>query len=184
MKFHEQKLPGVFLIEPEPFKDDRGVFRRHFCKKEFEARGLDSRVSQANVSENLFKHTLRGFHYQLFPHGEDKTISCLKGSLYDIVVDLRVDSPTYLKWIHVDITAENRMAIHVPKGCANAFFTMEDNTLAQYYVSEFYHPQSEAGIRYNDPTFKFEWPTKPAHISKKDETHPDFNPEIGSYRKK
>jgi len=182
MKFEEQKIKGVFLIQAEPFMDERGVFRRHFCQREFLRHGIDTRVAQANVSENIHKHTLRGFHFQLAPHGEGKTISCLAGSFYDIVVDLRPYSPTFLQWISLTIRAKDRTSLHVPAGCANAFLTLEDNMLAQYYVSDYYHKESEQGIRYNDPLFHFEWPYEPAHISAKDASFPNFDPKILNFK--
>ena len=174
MRFYEQKLPGVYLIEPEPFSDQRGIFRRHFCVKEFAKHGIVTDVSQSNVSENKFAYTLRGFHYQVPPFGEGKTLSCLKGRIYDIIVDLRPDSPTYMQWVDFDLNEENRHSIHIAPGCANAFLTMETNCLIHYYCSQPYTPYAERGIRYNDPAFDFEWPNPPEVISKKDQNHPEF----------
>ena len=164
MKFIEQKLPDVFLIEPKPIIDDRGSFRRHFCKKEFAENGITSDISQSNVSENKYAFTLRGFHYQLFPHSEGKTLSCLKGSIYDIVVDLGHESQTYLKWVSFELSQKNRNCVHIPPGCAHAFLTLEDNCLIHYYCSEPFSPDLELGIRYNDPSFNFEWPAEPKVI--------------------
>ena len=177
MRFLEQKLPGVFILEPEPFSDHRGIFRRHFCQKEFDAHGITSRVVQCNVSENKFKHTLRGFHHQLPPHGEGKTLSCLAGNIYDIVLDLRPESATFLQWQAFELDQDNRRSIHIPPGCANAFLTMKDNSLVHYYCSEFYYGPAEMGIRYNDPFFRFIWPVEPAVISDKDRNYPDFVPQ-------
>ena len=177
MKFIPQAIPGAYVIEPEPFEDDRGVFRRHFCQEEFTAATLISDVRQCNVSENRHKHTLRGFHYQVQPFCECKTMSCLKGAMYDIVVDLRPASPTYLKWVSVELNDRNRRSVHIPQGCANAFLTLEDDSIVHYYCSEFYHPEAEKGIRYNDPLFQFKWPVEPAQISRKDLSHLDFVPE-------
>ena len=174
MKFHEQKLLGVYIIEPESFTDDRGVFRRHFCDREFAERSIVTDVRQSNVSENRYAHTLRGFHYQISPYGEGKTLSCLKGSIYDIIVDVRPQSPTYMQWISIELNEENRYSIHIAPGCANAFLTMEDNCLIHYYCSQPYTPEAERGIQYNDPAFKFEWPTEPAVISERDLSHPDY----------
>ncbi len=174
MIFHEQKLPGVYIIEPEPFADDRGVFRRHFCDKEFAENGIVTDVRQSNISENKYAYTLRGFHYQTPPYGEGKTLSCLKGSIYDIIVDVRPESPTYMQWISIELNEENRYSIHIAPGCANAFLTMEDNCLIHYYCSQPYTPEAECGFRYNDPVFKFEWPTEPAVISEKDLNHLDY----------
>ena len=181
MKFIEQRIRGVYLIEPTPFSDERGVFRRHFCGKEFGQHGIADVVKQANVSENNYAYTLRWFHYQVSPYGEGKTLSCLKGSIYDIIVDLRKDSDTYMQWISFELNDINRQSIHIAPGCANAFLTLEDNCLIQYYCSEEYKPESERGIRFNDPVFNFKWPHQPKVISEKDNSHPDFNPENNSY---
>lgn len=176
MKFIPQKLSGAFLIEPTPFTDERGVFRRHFCAREFAANGLGSNVLQSNISENRHAHTLRGFHYQVPPHGEGKTLTCLKGKLHDIMVDLRPESPTYLQWIEFTLDDQNRNSIHIPPGCANAFLTVTDDVLVYYVVSEFYQPDAERGIRWDDPRFGFRWPETPLHISKKDASWPDYQP--------
>lgn len=177
MKFKQQKINGVYLIEPEPFIDSRGMYRRHFCQNEFKEHGLISNVAQANIVENKYKLTLRGFHYQKAPFEEDKTLSCLKGSIHDIVVDLRSTSPTYLKWLAFELNEANRYSLYIPKGCTHAVLTLEDNTIVHYYSSQFYHPNSEAGIRYNDPLFNFKWPHQPEVISYKDKNHPNFIPE-------
>jgi dTDP-4-dehydrorhamnose 3,5-epimerase len=176
MKFTEQRISGMFLIQPTPFEDERGMFRRHFCSREFSERGIAANVQQANVSENRHSLTLRGFHYQLAPHSEGKTLSCLRGGIYDIVVDLRKNSPTYLSWVAVELNEVNRNSVHVPPGCANAFLTLQDNSLIQYYCSEAYAPTHERGIRFDDPLFSFTWPATPAVISDKDRAHPDFRP--------
>ena len=174
MIFEELDLHGVFLITPEPFADNRGMFRRHFCAKEFAAHGITTDVNQCNVSENYKNGTLRGLHYQLPPHGEGKTLSCIVGEIYDIVVDLRPDSATYMKWLSLTLNAENRQLVHVPPGCANAFMTMQDDCIIHYYCSNAYTPEFERGIRWNDPAFGFTWPKEPAVISDKDMNHPDF----------
>ncbi len=175
MNFLEQDLQGVYLISPEPFEDERGVFRRHFCKKEFASKNLFSDIKQTNISENKKKHTLRGFHFQFSPHGENKIISCVNGSIFDIVVDLREASATYLNWQSFELDKESKLSLYVPKGCANAYLTMEDNTWILYYHSEFYNPGGEGGIRYNDPFFSFKWPFKPKIISKRDCNFPDWS---------
>ena len=175
MKFTEQKLEGVYLIEPEPHKDERGMLRRHFCQREFKNHKLMKDIRQTNVSENNKKHTLRGFHFQYPPYGENKVISCIRGSIFDIVMDLREESETYLQWQHFELTEENRLSIYVPIGCANAYITLSDNTWILYYHSEFYMPGDEGGIRYNDPFFKFHWPVEPEVISEKDLNIPDWS---------
>lgn len=174
MKFYEQKLKGVYLIEPAPIKDERGVFRRHFCSQELSQNKIVTDVLQSNVSENHYAHTLRGFHYQVEPYGEGKTLSCLKGSIYDIIVDLRTESPTFMQWVSFELNEKNRNSIHIAPGCANAFLTLEDSSLIHYYCSQPYNPSAERGIRYNDPSFNFEWPCDPVVISEKDNNHPNF----------
>ncbi len=172
MKFRELDIGGAWLIEPEIVRDERGEFRRHFCKEEFAARGIAAGVAQGNVSENPHLHTLRGFHYQLAPHAEGKTISCFSGGLYDIIVDLRPDSKTFLKWISVTLNAKDRTSLHVPAGCANAYLTLAPDTCVHYYMSESYVPGSYRGFRYNDPAFGFVWPSEPRLISVKDRSLP------------
>ena len=171
MKFLKQKIKGVFIIKPEPFKDKRGMFRRHFCKRELKKFAIETDVQQANISENPKRGTLRGFHYQKKPHQEAKTISCLKGSFFDVIIDLRKNSPTYKKWQSFVITEKNRFSLHIPKGCANAFLTLENNTLIHYYCSNSYNPKFESGVLFNDPALKIKWPFKPIHISEKDKNH-------------
>lgn len=177
MNFLEQKIPKVYLIEPEPFVDNRGLFRRHFCQREFAEHGIFTDIKQCNMSENKFKQTLRGFHYQRAPHGEGKILSCFKGAIYDIIVDLRPESSAYLQWISVELNEDNRLSLHVPPGCANAYLTLVDNTWIFYYHSEFYAPHAEEGICYNDPFFRFKWPAVPVVISEKDQNYPAFIPE-------
>jgi len=176
MKFFEQKTPKVYLIEPEPFVDKRGLLRRHFCQREFAEHDIFIDIKQCNVSENRHRHTLRGFHYQRPPYSEGKMLSCFKGSIYDIVVDLRPESPTYLRWIAVELTEENRLSLYVPPGCANAYLTLDDDTWILYYHSEFYSPGAESGIRYDDLFFQFKWPADPVIISEKDQSYPAFIP--------
>lgn len=171
MKIIKQKIEGVFLIKPEPFKDKRGLFRRHFCAGELKKHAISVSVEQANVSENPKKGTLRGFHFQYKPHQEAKTISCFKGSFYDVIIDLRKKSPTYKKWQSFIINEKNRCSLHIPKGCANAFLTLADNTAIHYYCSNSYNPKFESGILFNDPAFKVKWPFKPLYISEKDKNH-------------
>lgn len=174
MIFEKQKIHGVYLIKPQSFKDKRGLFRRHFCKEEFKKNGIVNKIEQANVSENFKKGTLRGFHFQIGRSAEAKTLSCLNGSIYDIVVDLRKNSKTFGKWISFTLDNNNKTAVHIPKGCANAFLTLKNNTLVQYYCSNKYDPSQEKGIRFNDPFFKFKWPIKIQQISHKDNSHLNF----------
>lgn len=174
MKFTETKLPGAYVIELEPFTDHRGFFARSWCHNEFEAQGLTTRVAQANISFNHKKGTLRGMHYQLPPHGEVKIIRCTRGALYDVIIDLRADSPTYKQWFGIELTADNHKMFYVPENFAHGFITLEDNTEATYQVSEFYTPGAERGLRWNDPVFDITWPTAVTVISDKDANWADF----------
>jgi dTDP-4-dehydrorhamnose 3,5-epimerase len=163
------------LIEAETFTDERGVFRRHFCAEEFSNHGIEPGVLQGNISENPHMHTLRGFHFQLAPNAEGKTISCITGSLFDIVVDLRPSSPTFRKWEAITLDAGDRNSLYVPPGCANAYLTMSHNTIVHYYMSEIYTPASYVGFRFNDPAFAFPWPATPSFISDKDLNLPTYD---------
>jgi len=168
MKFINQNIKGLYLIVPEGFKDKRGFLRRHFCHNEFKKKDINFKIKQTNISENYKKYTLRGFHYQKKPYGEDKVISCIKGAIYNIVLDIRQNSKTYKKWQSFLLDEENKLSLILPKGCANAYLTLKDNTWILYYHSEFYKKISEKRIRYNDPMFNFYWPKKPKVISDKD----------------
>ena len=177
MKFHKQDFEGVWLIEAEPIMDSRGAFRRHFCQKEFEKVGLEENIVQTNISENKRKHTLRGFHFQLPPFEEAKVLTCFQGAFYDVIIDLRPESKTFLKWMPIELAAEDNLSLYVPSGCANGYLTLEDSTTILYYMSEFYAPDSYTGFRYNDPLFSVEWPAEPSVISSKDAGFVDFNPQ-------
>jgi dTDP-4-dehydrorhamnose 3,5-epimerase len=174
MKFTETKLKGAFIVEIEKLTDDRGFFGRSWCRKEFEAYGLTSRVVQTNVSFNRKKATLRGMHYQIAPHQESKLIRCTRGAIYDVIIDLRSELPTYKQWVGVELTADNYSMLFVPEGFSHGFMTLMDNTEITYQVSEFYTPGSEKGIRFNDPTVRIRWPLEVSVISDKDRTWPDF----------
>lgn len=174
MRFHETTLPGAYVIELEKKGDDRGFFARFYCTKEFAKHGLESNFVQVNNSLSAYKGTLRGIHYQLHPMAEAKLVRCIRGALWDVIVDLREDSPTFGNWYSEELTAENRLMMYVPKGFGHAFMTLEDNTEALYMVSEFYSPENERGIRWNDTRFNIQWPMHPVVISDKDKAHPDF----------
>lgn len=175
MKFIETPLKGAYTIHLEQRGDDRGFFARSFCIEEFDAAGLRRDVVQINNSFSRDKGTLRGMHYQLAPRAEDKIVRCVRGSLLDVIVDLRSESPTFLRHFKIELSADNRTALYVPKGFAHGFVTLEDNTEVFYLVTEFYAPESERGIRYNDPGLGIEWPTEPVVISEKDENWPAFD---------
>ena len=168
MIIKKQKLEGVYLIENEPFVDDRGRFSRHFCKEEFNKVGINFEIKQTNISENKKSKTLRGFHFQIPPYAENKILSCMKGGIHNIVLDLRSNSKTYLKWQSFKINDSNRLILYVPEGCANAYMTLTDDTLIFYCHSGFYKSSHAQAVRYNDPLFKFDWPFEPEVISEKD----------------
>ena len=174
MKFISQNINDHFLIIPDLHRDERGVFRRSFCKEIFEKNGVNFNSLQGNISENFNKHTLRGFHYQSSPSDESKIITCVTGALFNIVLDLRKKSKTYKQWSSLEIDSNKRQSIYVPAGCANAFLTLEDNTIVHYYMNDLYNPNTYKGIRYNDPSFSFKWPFEPKVISEKDLNFPDF----------
>jgi dTDP-4-dehydrorhamnose 3,5-epimerase len=176
MIFQETNLPGVFEIRLELFHDARGFFARSWCQTEFESHGLNPSVVQCNVSFNTRKGTLRGMHYQEAPRGEAKLVRCTSGSIYDVIIDLRSDSPTFKRWVAVTLTALQRNMIYVPEGCAHGFLTLEDETEVFYQMSEFYSPESARGVRWDDPTFRIVWPKKIEVISERDRTYADFEP--------
>lgn len=178
MIFHKTPLKDARVIELEKRGDDRGFFARMFCEQEFAKDGLETRFVQANNSLSAKKGTLRGMHYQLMPAGEVKVVRCVRGALWDAIVDLRPDSPSYKKWFGAELTAENRNMMYVPRGFAHAILTLTDDTEALYLVSNFYSPNDERGLRWNDPVFKIDWPIKPIEISPKDAAWPDFDPEF------
>jgi dTDP-4-dehydrorhamnose 3,5-epimerase len=176
MIFHKTKLTGVVEIEMELKQDERGFFARSWCQKEFREHELNPRVVQCNVSFNERKGTLRGVHYQAAPDQEAKLVRCTKGSLYDVAVDLRPESATFMQWVGTELTAANRRALYVPEGCAHGFLTLEDQTEVFYQMTEFYHPEAARGVRWNDPAFGITWPGIVEVISDRDRTHPDFEP--------
>lgn len=174
MKFKETSLKGAFLIEPEPREDERGFFARAFCQREFANAGLVSQFVQINNSYSVNKGTIRGMHYQIAPFAEVKVVRCIQGAFYDVIIDLRRESPTYRKCYGVELSARNRLALYVPEGFAHGFLTLEEKTEALYLVSQFYSPEHERGIRWDDPSFGIEWPFAPSTMSPKDSAHPDF----------
>jgi dTDP-4-dehydrorhamnose 3,5-epimerase len=180
VNFERLRIEGSWLIHPELVVDERGIFRRHFCAREFAEHGIDSTVKQGNVSENPHQFTLRGFHYQRAPFGEGKTLSCVVGRIFNILVDIREGSPTFRQWISLELNAEDRQSLFVPSGCANAYLTMEANTVVHYYMTEFYQPNAYHGFRYDDPSFGFDWPAQPKYISDKDRLLPLFGAPLTS----
>lgn len=175
MIFTETELAGAFVVDLERREDDRGFFARAWCANEFTDHGLNPRLVQANLSFNDRKGTLRGMHFQREPAAEAKLIRCTRGSIFDAIVDLRPGSRTFKRWIGVELTAENRRALYVPEGFAHGYQTLEPDTETYYLVSEYYTPEAEGGVRWNDPAFGIEWPD-PANplLSEKDASWPDF----------
>jgi dTDP-4-dehydrorhamnose 3,5-epimerase len=174
VKFSPALVEGVFEVEIEPHLDARGFFARSWCSIEFAAHGLSPKLSQCSVSFNARKGTLRGMHYQVAPYQESKLVRCTRGTIYDVALDLRPKSPTFRKWLGTILSAENRRALYVPEGCAHGFITLEDNTEVLYQISEFYQDQAGRGVRWNDPSFRIEWPERVQVISERDQTYPDF----------
>ena len=176
MKFSETPIPGVYLIDLEKRGDERGFFARVFCINEFQELGLTTQFVQVNNSLTSLKGTLRGMHYQLRPKAETKLVRCIRGALWDCALDLRPESATFGKSFGAELSAENRRMMYVPKGFAHGFISLEDNTEAFYFVDEFYAPELERGVRWNDPKFKIQWPCEPVVVSSKDRAHPEFDP--------
>ena len=172
MRFIATKLRGSFIIEPEPHEDSRGLFARTFCAREFHGRGLVDSFVQCNTSLNARKGTVRGLHYQLVPSSEVKLVRCTAGALWDVIVDLRPDSQTYLQHVVIELTAKNRRALYIPETFAHGFQTLEDGTEAFYQMSEFYAPKLARGLRYDDPRLGIKWPLPVSCISDHDLSWP------------
>ncbi|NET24741.1 dTDP-4-dehydrorhamnose 3,5-epimerase [Okeania sp. SIO1I7] len=174
MRFTETKLKGAYIIEPELIQDERGFFARSWCQKEFTERGLNPHLVQCNVSFNLKKGTLRGMHYQAKPHEEAKLVRCTMGAIYDVIIDIRPESPTFKEWVAVELTTENRKMLYIPEGFAHGFQTLVDNTEVFYQMSQFYHPESARGLRWNDPAFGIKWAVENLTISLKDKSYKNY----------
>ena len=177
MIFTETKLPGVWIVECEVFADERGAFARAWAPEPFAARGLETTIVQASLSSNRRRGTIRGLHYQSAPFEETKVIRAVRGAVHDITVDLRPDSPTYLQWIGVDLTADNRRMVYVPRGCAHGYQTLSADADVFYFVSAPYSPAHQQGVRWDDPAVKIDWPLgPPSSLSDRDRQFPDFHP--------
>jgi dTDP-4-dehydrorhamnose 3,5-epimerase len=174
MIFEETNIRGVVEVRLNRIADERGFFARSWCREEFEKAGLDARLVQCNISYNPRKGTLRGMHYQLAPHAEAKLVRCTMGAIYDVILDLRVESPTYKKWMGINLTAENRDMVYIPEGCAHGFLTLEDDCEVFYQMSQFYSAGAARGVRWDDPAFGIVWPAKPESLSDRDRNYPDF----------
>jgi dTDP-4-dehydrorhamnose 3,5-epimerase len=172
--FTETAVKGVFRIEAEKRQDERGFFARTWCQKEFAEHGLSTRLVQSSVSFSRKKGTLRGLHYQDAPHREVKLVRCTKGSIYDVAVDLRPDSTSFLRHTAVVLSAENRSMLYIPEGCAHGFQTLEPGSEVEYQMSEFYCPECARGVRWDDPIFAIEWPPDVRTMAERDRRYPDF----------
>ncbi|MDE0828153.1 MAG: dTDP-4-dehydrorhamnose 3,5-epimerase [Vicinamibacterales bacterium] len=175
MKFHELPLSGAWLIELDKHGDDRGFFARAFCADEFAQHGLENNFVQANDSLSATAGTLRGLHYQNDPYSEAKLVRCIRGRLYDVLVDLRPDSATFTRWHGVELSADNRRSLYVPPRFAHGFITLESDTETLYLTSARYAPEHERAVRWDDPCFNIEWPIAPAVMSDRDQSHRDFD---------
>jgi dTDP-4-dehydrorhamnose 3,5-epimerase len=176
MRFTETKVAGVFLIEPEPIADERGFFARTWCREEFADHGLTAELAQANISFNHRKGTLRGLHYQAAPHAEAKLVRVTRGAIWDLALDLRRDSPTYLAWFGAELSDANRHMLYVPEGCAHGFLTLTDDAEVAYQMSAPYAPKAARGVRFDDPAFGIEWPGEVVVINERDRSYPDVAP--------
>ena len=176
MRFEQTKLPGAWIVDISPLTDHRGLFARTFCHQEFESQQLISNFVQCNVSFNTHKGTLRGMHIQREPFAEGKLVRCTSGVIYDVIVDLRPDVPTFCKWLGVELSAENRRALYIPPGFAHGFVTLTEGAEVFYQMTEYYHQDHASGVRWNDPAFGITWPLNDPIISENDAAYPDFKP--------
>ena len=171
MKFKKTKIEGVYIVELEPRVDARGYFTRVFGKDEL-GKEIKFNIVQMNRTMTRQKGTIRGFHYQTSPRQEDKIVQCLRGKIFDVALDIRINSKTYGKWVGVELSEKNMKMLLIPKGCAHAFESLTENTVVEYFVTGFYSPRNERGVRWNDPLFKVDWPIKKAKVSDKDDAWP------------
>jgi dTDP-4-dehydrorhamnose 3,5-epimerase len=174
MQFQETPLCGAFVVKPNRLEDERGFFARSWCRDEFARQGLNSELSQCNISYNAHRGTLRGMHYQRHPHGEVKLVRCTMGTIYDVIIDLRGQSPTFMKWFGIELSAENRQMLYIPEDFAHGFLTLSDGAEVFYQMSTPFVSGFGAGVRWNDPAFAIEWPALPELIAERDNTYADF----------
>jgi dTDP-4-dehydrorhamnose 3,5-epimerase len=174
MKFTSTKIFGAYLIEIQPLTDERGFFARTFCTNEFQEHGLNSNFVQCNVSFTSQRGTIRGMHYQIAPYTETKLVRCTRGAIYDVILDLRPESPTFKQWVAAELTADNHQMFYIPPGCAHGFQTLVDDTEVFYQMSEVYHADAATGVRWNDPAFGIEMPLNVTTVSERDRSYDDF----------
>jgi dTDP-4-dehydrorhamnose 3,5-epimerase len=175
VRFRETPLPGAYVVELDPRPDERGFFARAYCDDEFAAQGLPTRWPQNNLSRNARARTLRGLHYNAAPHGEAKLVRCVRGAVWDVIVDLRAGSPTRRRWFGLELTAEAGNAVFVPEGFVHGFLTLRDDSDVFYQMGRSYVPAAARGLRFDDPAFGIAWPVPPAFMSERDRTYPDFD---------
>jgi dTDP-4-dehydrorhamnose 3,5-epimerase len=175
MIIEETALRGAYLISLVPIADERGFFARSWCREEFRARGLNPDLVQCNISFNRRKGTLRGMHYQAEPNTEVKLVRCTRGACYDVIIDLRRNSPTFRHWLAVELTSENRRMLYIPEGFAHGLQTLADETEVLYQMSTFFVPDAARGVRWDDPAFGIQWPEADRIMSAKDRNYPDFS---------
>ena len=170
MSIEQLSIPGVWLLTPDKISDERGFFARSWCRRELEEHGLNANIVQTNISRNARANTLRGMHFQRPPHGEVKLVRCTKGAIFDVAVDIRPESETYLQWLGVELTEENHRTLYIPEGFAHGFLTLKDDTEIYYQHTEYYHPESAGGLRWDDPRIAIDWPEWPGErvMSEKD----------------
>ena len=176
MIFTPLALPGAMIVDLERSDDTRGYFARAWCEREFAEAGLNPRLVQASISQNRRRGTLRGMHYQVAPHAEDKLVRCIQGAIWDVIIDLRPESPTYLQHRAIELNAARGRALYIPKGFAHGFQSLTDDAQLFYQMSEFYQPAAQRGLRWDDPRFAIDWPERPPILSSRDASYPDFEP--------
>lgn len=174
MEFKNAPIKGAYIIDVKRIGDERGFFGRLWCQEEYSEHGLLAKIAQSNIGVSKMAGTLRGLHYQKPPHQEVKIVRCSRGAMFDVIVDLRSDSPTYKQWFGMELNEDNATMLYVPEGCATGYLTLTDNTEMYYHTTEFYHPDSATGVRYNDPAFVIEWPREIKVLSENDQNWPDF----------
>ena len=178
MIFKETKLKGAYIIEIEPIEDERGFFARSFCEEEFKEHGLNPHIAQCNISYNEKKGTLRGMHYQAAPYEEAKLVRCTKGAIYDVIIDLRPDSPTFKQWVATELAVDNHRILYIPEGVGHGFQTLKDDTVVFYQISEAYHPECSRGVGWDDPSFRIKWPLEPILLSSRDRSFKLFRDDV------
>jgi len=174
LKFTTTRIPGAFVLQMQAHEDHRGYFSRLFCRDEFQQHGLDPNISQINTGLTLKAGTVRGVHFQAAPHADNKYIRCLNGSIYDVCVDLRPDSPTFQQYFAIELSRDNRTMLYLPAGCGHAYQTLVDDSEIMYTTNQPFEPESATGVRYDDPAFAIEWPLKITEISETDRNWPNF----------